>query len=102
MQLVDAILNYCAKTPSNSSAGGGTPMSFLTRITCLNRTVILYYAFLRITAKINSYFNLYCVITRWVILNTDNLILGWNSCAEALPNVITSTKVFLNLRKMQK
>ena len=47
----------------------------------------------------NLYYNLYCAKTRWPILNADNWKLGWNSCAEAPLDVITSANVILNLRK---
>ena len=62
----------------------------------------IIYAFLSIIATMNLYYNLYCVIKRWPITNDENLKLGWISCAEALPNVITSAKVLLNLNKAPK
>ena len=36
---------------------------------------------------------------RWLISNAKKWKLGWNLCAEALLNGITSAKVLLNLKK---
>ena len=52
--------------------------------------------------KIEKKYTIIYIAQQWPILNIDNLKLGWNSCAEAPPNVITSAKVLLNLRKTPK